>query len=149
MNAERHADRVRTEQVDRVMVVHLDDGKANALSPAMLAAIGAALDAAEADESIGAVVLHGRPGRIGISNGLCEPVGSPTDALVADSRRPGRLGTGVCTVVLSRFGRPIRFAWGSLGLNTRVALGSIGIELTCGAAPSWFPLSAQPKARCL
>ncbi len=39
--------------------------------------------------------------RIGISNGLWKPVGSPTDAWVADSRRPGRLGTGICTVVLS------------------------------------------------
>jgi enoyl-CoA hydratase len=62
MSAEPQADRVRTEQVDRVMVIHLDDGKANALSPAMMAAINAALDAAEADDTIGAVVLHGRPG---------------------------------------------------------------------------------------
>jgi hypothetical protein len=37
---------------------------------------------------------------IGISTGLWKPVGSPTDAWVADSRRPGRLGTGICTVVL-------------------------------------------------
>ena len=39
--------------------------------------------------------------RIGISNGLWKPVGSPTDAWAADSRRPGRPGTGICTVVLS------------------------------------------------
>ena len=38
--------------------------------------------------------------RIGISNGLWKPVGSPTDAWVADRCRPGRLGTGICTVVL-------------------------------------------------
>lgn len=36
-----------------------------------------------------------------VSNGLWEPLGSPTDAWVADRCRPGRLGTGVCTVVLS------------------------------------------------
>ena len=29
------------------------------------------------------------------------PVGSPTDACVSDRCRPGRLGTGICTVVLS------------------------------------------------
>ena len=38
--------------------------------------------------------------RIGISNGLWKPVGSPTDAWVAGRCRPGRLGTGICTVVL-------------------------------------------------
>ena len=39
--------------------------------------------------------------RIGISNGLWKPVGGPTGAWVADRCRPGRLGTGICTVVLS------------------------------------------------
>jgi len=48
---------------DGVATITLDDGKANALSPAMLDAIGAALDQAEADESAGAIVLAGRPGR--------------------------------------------------------------------------------------
>ncbi|NMD24239.1 MAG: crotonase/enoyl-CoA hydratase family protein [Actinobacteria bacterium] len=54
---------VTTERLDSVMVVHLDDGKANALSATMIAAISTALDEAEADDTIGAVVLHGRPGR--------------------------------------------------------------------------------------
>jgi enoyl-CoA hydratase len=54
---------VRTEQIDRVLVVHLDDGKANALSAPIIAAITAALDQAESDDGIGAVVVHGRPGR--------------------------------------------------------------------------------------
>ena len=54
---------VITERLDSVMVVHLDDGKANALSATMIAALSAALDEAEADDTIGAVVLHGRPGR--------------------------------------------------------------------------------------
>ena len=43
----------------------------------------------------------GIPLRIGISNGLWKPVGGPTGAWVADRCRPGRLGTGICTVVLS------------------------------------------------
>ena len=45
---------------DGVAVVHMDDGKVNALSRAMLAGIGTALDKAEADEAV--VVLLGRPG---------------------------------------------------------------------------------------
>lgn len=54
---------VTTERVESVLVVHLDDGKANALSPDMIVAITHALDQAEADDTIGAVVLHGREGR--------------------------------------------------------------------------------------
>ena len=56
-------DGVSVERDGDVLVVHLDDGKANALSAAMIAGISAALDHAEADHTIGAVVLHGRPGR--------------------------------------------------------------------------------------
>ncbi len=54
---------VSTEVLDGVMVIHLDDGKANALSASAIAAVVAAVDQAEADSTIGAVVLHGRPGR--------------------------------------------------------------------------------------
>jgi enoyl-CoA hydratase len=51
------------ERRERVLVVHLDDGKANALSFEMLAAIDAAVTDAETDDEIGAMVIHGRPGR--------------------------------------------------------------------------------------
>ena len=54
---------VTTERRDGVMIVHLDDAKANALSFDVSAAVGAAIDDAEADESVGALVIHGRPGR--------------------------------------------------------------------------------------
>lgn len=57
------SEHVSLERRDSVLVVHLDDGKANALSSSMIGAIGAALDQAEADDSIGAVVLHGREGK--------------------------------------------------------------------------------------
>ena len=39
---------VNTERIDGVMIVHLDDGKANALSAGMIAAVSAAIDEAEA-----------------------------------------------------------------------------------------------------
>lgn len=46
-----------------VTVLHLDDGKANALSVDLIAAIRAAVSDAEADDTVGAVVIHGRDGR--------------------------------------------------------------------------------------
>lgn len=54
---------VTTERRDGVLIVHLDDGKANALTFEIIAAIHEAIDEAEADEGIGALVLHGREGR--------------------------------------------------------------------------------------
>ena len=57
------SDVLTIERRDRVMVLHLDDGKANALTFDLIAAIVAAVDDAEADDDIGAVVIHGREGR--------------------------------------------------------------------------------------
>jgi enoyl-CoA hydratase len=48
--------------VERVATITMDDGKANALSPAMQDEIGQALDRAEAD-GVTAIVLAGRDGR--------------------------------------------------------------------------------------
>lgn len=62
MSAPEHP-ALRVERRDGVAVWHLDDGKANALSTALIAALRSELDAAEADPDIGAVVLHGREGR--------------------------------------------------------------------------------------
>jgi enoyl-CoA hydratase len=45
-----------------VAVLTLDDGKANAVSHAVVDALHAALDAAEGDDAVQAVVLAGRPG---------------------------------------------------------------------------------------
>lgn len=55
-------DAVRYELRERVAVIRLDDGKANALSPAVVAALQGALDRAEKDA--GAVLLIGRPERL-------------------------------------------------------------------------------------
>ncbi len=51
------------ERRDHIMVIHLDDGKANALSFDLIAGINDAITAAEDDDEVRAVVLHGRPGR--------------------------------------------------------------------------------------
>ena len=52
---------VATTISDDIATIALDDGKANAMSHAMIAAIHAGLDQAEAEA--GAVVISGRPGR--------------------------------------------------------------------------------------
>jgi len=57
------AEAVWSERVGSVLVVHLDDGKANALTTASLSAVGALLDDAEHDAGVTAVVLTGREGK--------------------------------------------------------------------------------------
>lgn len=54
---------VTTERRDGVLIIHLDDGKANALSFEVIGALHEALDAAEADDAVRSVVIHGREGR--------------------------------------------------------------------------------------
>ena len=54
---------VTLERRDAVLIAHLDDGKANALSMSMIAAINDVLNQADADPEVGAVVLHGREGK--------------------------------------------------------------------------------------
>ncbi len=54
---------IEVERQDAVSIIHLDDGKANALTVAAIAAIVDAVRAAEDDAELGAVVVHGRPGR--------------------------------------------------------------------------------------
>ncbi|MGI9646001.1 MAG: crotonase/enoyl-CoA hydratase family protein [Ilumatobacteraceae bacterium] len=51
------------ERSGNVLVLHLDDGKANALTFELMVAIGDAVRVAEADDEVGAVVIHGREGR--------------------------------------------------------------------------------------
>ncbi|MEL6893677.1 MAG: crotonase/enoyl-CoA hydratase family protein [Actinomycetota bacterium] len=54
---------LRIERAGAVMVLHLDDGKANALSFDLIDQISGALDEAERDDQVRAVVIHGRAGR--------------------------------------------------------------------------------------
>jgi enoyl-CoA hydratase len=73
---------VTTERRDGVLVVHLDDGKANALSFGMIAAINAAIDDAERDEAIRAMVLHGRPGKFSAGFDLGVMFGDDMSAII-------------------------------------------------------------------
>ncbi len=57
-------DAVTTERRDGgVLVCHIDDGKANALSTDIIGAVTAAIAQAEADDEITSLVLHGREGK--------------------------------------------------------------------------------------
>jgi enoyl-CoA hydratase len=73
---------VTTERRDGVLIVHLDDGKANALSFDMIAAVDAALDEAEADDEIRAMVLHGRPGKFSAGFDLGVMLGDDMAAII-------------------------------------------------------------------
>lgn len=57
------SEHVTTETTAGVAVITMDDGRANALGPDLIAAVSAALTDAAGDESVGAIVLAGRPGR--------------------------------------------------------------------------------------
>jgi enoyl-CoA hydratase len=69
---------------DGVASIVLDDGKVNALSPAMLSSIAGELDRAEADGAI--VVLSGRDGTFSAGFDLRTP-GDEWPAMVADGAR--------------------------------------------------------------
>jgi enoyl-CoA hydratase len=88
---------VRYDQSSAVAVVTMDDGKANALSEAMLHQLLAALDRAERDAS--AVVLAGRPDRFCAGFDLRVMMSSP-EAAVALLRLGG-------TVLLRLFELPL------------------------------------------
>lgn len=70
------------ERRDAVMVLHLDDGKANALSFDLLERIGAALGEAERDDGVRSVVIHGRPGRFSGGFDLGVMGGSDFEAII-------------------------------------------------------------------
>lgn len=73
--------------VDGVATLTLDDGRVNALSPAMLAAVDAALDRAEAEAAV--TVLRGRPGRWsgGFDLGVLLGGGAPAADMVVSGFR--------------------------------------------------------------
>lgn len=71
---------VTTERRDGVLICHLDDGKANALSNPMISEISAAVAEAEGDEDLHAIVLHGREGKFSAGFDLGVMLGGDADA---------------------------------------------------------------------
>jgi enoyl-CoA hydratase len=71
---------VLDEVGDGVVAVHLDDGKANAITHEMVRALQDALDRAEADDDVGAVAIIGRPGRFSAGFDLSVMTAGPDQA---------------------------------------------------------------------
>ena len=82
-------ERVRYERQGAVGVVTLDDGKANAIQDEFLAGLGAALDRAQADDEVGALLVAGRPGCFSGGLDLKTLPALPRAALRATCRRFG------------------------------------------------------------
>ena len=99
---------MRHETHDGVVLVTIDDGRVNALSPAILAAIGESFDRAEADRS--AIVLAGRPGRFsaGFDLGVIRAGGAAmVDMLTAGFDLTHRMAAHPMPVVVACTGHAI------------------------------------------
>jgi enoyl-CoA hydratase len=96
------AQAVRLDRAGDVAVITIDDGKANALSHAVIDAIDNALDEAASDAN--AVVLAGRPGRFSAGFDLSVMKGGPDDV-----RALVRAGADL-SVRLYTFPRPVVIA---------------------------------------
>jgi len=72
-----------------IAIITMDDGKANAINPAMLGALEAALDTAEKDAK--AVIITGRDGRFSGGFDLKMMMGSPPEEVMELVKRGGRL----------------------------------------------------------
>jgi len=70
------------ERIDRVLVIHLDDGKANALTSDVISTIRHTVETAACDDTVGAVVIHGRPGRFCAGFDLRVMLGGDFEAIV-------------------------------------------------------------------
>lgn len=119
---------VTTERIGAVLVIHLDDGRANALTAATFAAITAAIREAEADDAIQAAVVHGREGRF--SGGFDLGVMRGDDpAAIADLAADGAM------VVHTLYGSKVPVVAACTG--HAIAMGAmvlLGCDLRIGAA---------------
>lgn len=91
---------ITTERRDNVLICHIDDGKANALSQGIMAGIKQVIDDAEADPEVGAVVLNGREGKFSAGFDLSVMTGDDLAAISA-------LVSGGGELVRTIYGSPV------------------------------------------
>lgn len=145
---------VRLEREEGVAVISIDDGKANALSPAVLAAVNGALDSVEKDD-VPAVVICGRDGMF--SGGFDLKVmrgGDPTaigDLVTTGGELVLRLYGSSRPVVCACTGHAIA-AGALIALGSHLRVGAEGdfriglIETTIGMVlPDWALLMAKER----
>lgn len=77
------SDNVTTTQIDDVLVITMDDGKANALSFEMIGALSSAIDQAENDDGIRSIVIAGRDGKFSAGFDLSVMMSGETDQIVS------------------------------------------------------------------
>lgn len=144
---------------DGIATIAMDDGKANALSAAMLAELSAAFDRAEADGAI--VLLTGRERTFSGGFDLrCEPAGWPP-MLLAGARLAERILSFPQPVLAACNGNAVAMG-GFLLLAADVRIGAAGDfklglnEVAIGLTVPWFGIAlarhrlARPQAdRCL
>lgn len=148
-------DGVTVERDGDVLVVHLDDGKANALSVGVITAISAAIDQAESDDTIRAIVLHGRPGRFCAGFDLSVMRGGDIGAVVSLVSDGGELvrrlyGSSVPVVAASTGHALAAGALILLGCDVRIGADvdcKIGLnEVAIGMVlPNWALTIAQDR----
>lgn len=149
---------VTTERHDGVLIVHLDDGKANALSFEMIAAITETIDEAEADESIRALVLHGRPGKFSAGFDLGVMLGGDLPSVIRLVANGGELvrrvygssvpivaactGHALAAGALLLLGCDVRVG---ADIDAKVGLNEVAIEMVL---PDWaFTISTDRLSR--
>jgi enoyl-CoA hydratase len=132
---------VRYEAADGVATITLDDGKVNALSPAMQEAINGALDRAEADGAV--VVLTGREQTFSAGFDLRAAPEAWPEMVAGGGELAARLLSFPCPTVASCNGNAIAMgAFLLLSCDVRVGVEGafkIGLnEVAIGLAVPWF-----------
>lgn len=145
-------DSLTTSVDDGVAVVAFDDGKANAVSHAVVDALHAALDAAEADDAVQSIVIVGRPGMFSAGFHLptmTESLESMRGLVGAGARLLARMATCPLPIVAAASGHAL--ANGALMLlasDTRVgAEGTFKIGLNEVGIGMQLPVFAIDLAR--
>ncbi|HWL43241.1 MAG TPA: crotonase/enoyl-CoA hydratase family protein [Ilumatobacter sp.] len=138
---------VTTERRGAVLVIHLDDGRANAVTHELLDGITSAVREAEADPEIKALVVHGRPGRFSGGFDLAvmrgDDVGAIAELAAGGAMLVHTLYSAKLPVVIACTGHAIAMG-AMLVLSGDVRVGAAGefkigmSELAIGMAlPAW------------
>ena len=101
---------VNYEVRDHVAVITIDDGKANAITLEVLEALGQALDRADSDGEVGALLIAGRPGRSSAGFDLAAMTASQAsmaELVIAGGRLVARLFTTPRPVVAACTGHAL------------------------------------------
>ena len=142
--------RVHYEKDGEISIIRLDDGKANALSPAMWEELNAALDQAEADGT--AVLITGREGMFsgGFDLKVFQAGGKPiAEMLLRGARTCERLLAFPAPVVMACSGHAIAMGVFLLqSADLRIGIDDSSYRLHINEAALGMPMPHYPLALC-